>query len=141
MPFCRLTLAECSDRTSSNAQRFEQRVHLAVAVAELVEADAYLIEQCEMKVGQRRGFVETDVPSALHAAGSAPGHDDREVRVVVHVRVAHAAAVEVQRVVEERSVAVLRRGELAEELGEEGDVELVDLRKLGDLGRVVAVVG
>ncbi len=42
--------------------------------------------------------------------------------------------------IEQRAVAFRRRLELGEELGEQRDVELVDLRHPGDLRRVVAVV-
>ena len=61
--------------------------------------------------------------------------------MVVDVGVAHAAAVEVERVIEQRAVAVRRGFQLCEELGEQRDVELVDLRHLGDFLRIVAVVG
>ena len=58
----------------------------------------------------------------------------------VLIRIAHAAAVEDQRVIEQRAVAVGRRVQLLQELGEQLDVVGVDLGDLGDVLRVVAVV-
>jgi hypothetical protein len=71
----------------------------------------------------------------------ATGGQERQRIAVVLIGFAHAAAVEEQRVVEERTVAVGRvssacRGNLAKEL----DVVGVDLHHFGDVRRIVAVV-
>ena len=71
------------------------------------------------------------------AAGAAEENDGQRV-VVVLVAVTHAAAVENHRVIEQRSVAVLGGGELVDEVGEHGDVVLVDQ---GEVVHVRFVVG
>src|SRR5262245_65574916 len=58
----------------------------------------------------------------------------------VEVAVADAAAVYDQRMVEQIAVAVGRRFQPLQQIAEELDVLLVDLRYLGDLFRVVLVV-
>jgi hypothetical protein len=60
--------------------------------------------------------------------------------MAVHVRIADAAAVQDQRVIQERAVAFRRRLQLLEVVGEERHVERVDLRHARDLLRIVAVV-
>ncbi len=77
------------------------------------------------------------MPVALNAAA---GDEDRQVLVVVEARVAHAAAVENQRVVEQRAVAVRSVAHPLEEVREQRHMELVDLRELQDLLWIVAVV-
>ena len=54
--------------------------------------------------------------------------------------IAHAAAVQVERMVEQRAVAFRRGLQLLQELREQRDVELIDLGHLGDLLRIVAVM-
>ena len=60
--------------------------------------------------------------------------------MVVDVRVAHAAAVEIERVVQQVAIALRHRRQLLQEVVEQRDVELVDLRQLRHLLGVVAVV-
>src|SRR5437667_6739461 len=102
--------------------------------------DPDLIKERQVQVGERDGFLKADMPAAFHTAGRVTGYQDRQIDVVMHVRVPHAAAVKDQRVIEQRAVAFLGRLEFAEELREERYVELVDLRHPGDLRGVVAVV-
>src|SRR5881394_1135597 len=110
---------------SSHGKRFKQIVHLPFAIAECVEAHADFVEEREVKVGQRRGLRELEVSSAFHPAGGASSHEDGEVGMVVDVRVAHAAAVKVERVIQQRPIAFGRGLEAAEEFSKERDVELI----------------
>ena len=73
------------------------------------------------------------------AAGVA-GEEQRAALVVVHVRVAHRRAVDDQRVVEQVAVAVRRVLQLLEEVRQQADVVLVDLRELDDAILALAVV-
>jgi hypothetical protein len=68
---------------------------------------------------------------------------DRHVRdVVVHVLVGvpHVAAVEHQRLIQQRAVAVLLRREPVHQVRHHLDVILIDLRQLGDAARILAVM-
>src|ERR1017187_10389880 len=121
-------------------ERFEQLIDLAAAVGEGVEADSHLFEQREVEVGERRRLLLADVAPAPHLAGRAAGDEDRQVRMVVEVGVAHAAAVEVERMVQERAISLGRCLQLREELGKQRHVELVDLGHPRDLLGVVPVV-
>ena len=70
---------------------------------------SHLVQQGQMQVRERCRFLVPDVPRAFEPAGRAAGDHDREIDVIVNVGIAHAAAVQKQRMVEQRSVAV-RRG-------------------------------
>ena len=76
----------------------------------------------------------------LEPARAAADQQDRQVVVRVLVPVAHAAAVEERRVIQEVAVAVGRRPEPLEEAGEELQMVRVDLGFLGDLFRNAVVV-
>ena len=93
-----------------------------------------------MHVGQRRPFRQPHVPPALDGAAPAAGEDDGQVEGVVRVAVPHARAVDDRRVIEQRAIAVLRRGHLLEEAREHLHVERVDLRQLRELLGPLAVV-
>ena len=125
----------------SNRKRLKQIINLAPAISKRVKANAHLVEQGQVEIGQGRRRRISDVPPAPHLAGRASGDQDRQVHMVVHVRVAHPAAVEIEAVVQKRAVPFGRRLELGEEFGEERHVEPVDLGHLGDFGGVVPVVG
>ena len=78
-------------------------------------------------------------PAFTRAAELAEQHA-RQVRVLVQVAVAHAAAVDEQALIEQRAVAVGRRAHLLGEVAEQRHVIGVDLGLLLDQARVVAVV-
>ena len=73
-------------------------------------------------------------------AGAATGHQDRQVVRVVLVRVPDRRPVEDHEMVQQRAIAVLRRPELQQEVGEELHVIRVDLRQLLDLLGCVLVM-
>src|SRR5579883_214013 len=83
----------------------KQFIHLPPAVAKRVETHAHFVEQCKVQVGQRRRFREVNVPAALHLARGPAGDKDRQIVVVVPVGVAHAAAIQEERMVQKRTVA------------------------------------
>ena len=101
---------------------------------------ADLVQQRQVQVGERRRVVEADVPSTLELRAAAARDHDRQVRVIVDVGVAHAAAQQVQRVIQQRAVAVGRRRQLLDQVGEQRHVVGVDLRQLDELLRVVDVM-
>ena len=78
--------------------------------------NANAIEQREVQVGQRRSLLVPDVPAALQAGCGAACDQDRKVFVIVKAGIAHAAAVQVDRVIEERAVAIGSRLHPLEEL-------------------------
>ena len=94
-----------------------------------------------MQVGGRRLLLVHEVtPARPELTRRAAHDDDRQPLVVVQVAVRHPGAVEQHHVVEQVAVAVRRGPCLLEEVPEERDVELVDLRDLLVEGRVVAVM-
>ena len=62
---------------------------------------------------------DDEVPIAVDAEAPSADHEERQVDVCVRVRIAQAGAVEEQRVIEQRAVAVGRRLQLVEEPGEQ----------------------
>ena len=93
-----------------------------------------------MEVGQRRAALVLDVPATPHAGRRAARDQNGKVLMVVHAGVAHPASVQVDRVIEQRAVAVGRGFQLLEKLREQRHVERVDLGNLRELFRIVAVM-
>src|SRR5215831_6508000 len=78
--------------------------------------------------------------SALDPAAGAARDQQRNVERRVAVAVAHAAAEENHRVVEQRTIARRGAGETLEEATEQLDLPGVDLDQTGELLRLVAMV-
>src|SRR5213078_4162061 len=95
-------LASCA--SESDRKRLEQFVNSAVAVGKRVEVDADFVEERQVEVGERSRLVILDVTPALHPACRAADDKDRQVRVVMDVGIADAAAVKVKRLVQQRAV-------------------------------------
>lgn len=93
-----------------------------------------------MKIRQWRGVSVTNVLPTLHLPGTASGNDDRQVHVVVNVGIAHTAAVENHRMIQQRSVAIRRLLQLLQVVCEKRNVERIDLRHLRLLLRITAIV-
>src|SRR5690349_13171295 len=102
--------------------------------------DSHLIQQREMEIGERRALFVLDVPPAPHAARRSTSDQNRQVLMVVQTRIAHSTSVQIDGVVEQRSVAVRSGFQFLEELGEEQHMERIDLRNLRELVRTVAVM-
>src|SRR5437763_13492845 len=94
----------------------EQRVDLASAVGERIETNADSVEQGQVQIRERRRLDVLDVAAAANLPGSAAGDDNRQVYVVVNVGITHAAAVQIQRMVEQCAVAIGDRGQPLEEV-------------------------
>src|SRR5579885_1155037 len=109
-------------------------------------ADAFLLDavhlddaQQEIARGHRLGR-ERQVASALQLPARAADQDVRNVVVQVLVGVSHVGAVEHQRMVEQRPVAVRSLGQLVNVIGQALDVILVKLRVFGDPVRILGVM-
>jgi hypothetical protein len=87
-------------RSLGEVDAVEEVFDFAGAVDEGVEVDADAVEQGEMEIGEVGGFFVAEVAAAFEPAGGAAGDEDGKVFVVVEAGVAHAAAVEVDGVVE-----------------------------------------
>ena len=99
-----------------------------------------MVEQREVKIGQRGVPLELDVPTTSHLSGTTARNHDREVGVVMHVRIAHTASKKVGRVVQQGAVAIGRLPEPLEKIGEQRNLIRIDLRQLGQLDRVIHVM-
>src|SRR5215813_13970615 len=102
--------------------------------------DSRVIQQREMEIGQRRALFVLNVPPTLHAERSATRDQNGKVLMVVQTRVAHPAAVQVDGVVEQRSVSIRSGFRFLEELREQQHVERIDLRNFRELVGTVAVM-
>src|SRR5438093_4944782 len=121
-------------------QRFEQLIHLAVAIGEFVQVHADLVEQSQVEIGQWCRLREFNLAPAFHASRRSTGDKDRQVTVVVHVGIAYAAAVKVKRMVEQGAVAFGRGFQFLQELRKKGNMEVIDLRHTRDLFWIIAVM-
>ena len=95
------------------------------------------IVKCTFASGVGWAYLMCRPPFSLPGASR---DDNRQVQVIVHIRVAHAAAEHDDRVIEQRAVAVGRGLQLLEVIGEQRHVIGVDLRQLLQLLRIVAVM-
>ena len=71
--------------------------------------DAHFVEQRQVEIGQRRRFGVFEVAPAFYPGGRTASDKDWQIRMVVHVGVANAAAIKIKRMVEQRAVAFRRR--------------------------------
>ena len=85
--------------------------------------NANAIQQCEVKIGQRRSLLVPDMPAALQAGSSAARDEDRKVIVIVKAGITHAAAIHVDRVIEKRAVAIGSGLHSLEEVGKQRNME------------------
>ena len=99
------------------------------------------IEQGQMQVGQRRRLRVTDMSIALHTSGCATGYNHRQISVVVDIWISNAAAVEVERMVQQRAIAFRCVLQFLQKLSKEGNMERIDLCHPRNLVRIIAVVG
>ena len=96
------------------------------------------MEEREVEIRQRDGFVEAVVPAVFESVIFSPGKDDRVVEIVVSVAV--LAAVEHDGVVEQGVVALLHSGEFVEEVGQVFSLPLIPFAEfLGATGFVPTV--
>src|SRR5262249_50318326 len=104
--FCR-----CMPRPLIQSNGIEEAFDFSCAVHERIQMNANTIEQREVKVSQGHSLLVPDMPAALEAASRAscaPCDEPRKVVVIVQARITHAAAVHVDRVIEERPVTIGR---------------------------------
>ena len=110
-----------SDDSSANHDARQlhagQRVdrNMSIAVAERVVTNANLVEQRQQQVRHRHLAAEHEVAVPLDAAVATSDDEQRKIRVRVRVGIAQARAVEQQRVIQQRPIAVRRRLQLLEE--------------------------
>ena len=93
-----------------------------------------------MKIGQGRWLLKLDVATAFHSARRAARNQNRQVAVVMHIGIPHAAPIKVERMIQQRAVALRRGLQLPKKLGEQRHVELIDLGHPRNLFRIVAVM-
>src|SRR5262245_34039014 len=92
-----------SDQPVTSARTL-QILQRASAVAERLLLHTHLGEHGDEQVGHRRVVLVLQVPSALHLPSRAADDEVRQREMIVGVAVAHVAAVEEQRVIEQRAV-------------------------------------
>ena len=78
----------------------EEVVDFSGTVHEFVQMNAHAIEQREVQVGQIRSLLVTNVPATLQTGCGAACDQDRKVLVIVKARITHAAAVQIDRVIQ-----------------------------------------
>src|SRR4029077_2103214 len=98
-----------------NRKRLKQLIHLSTAVGKRVEVDADFVEQRQVEIGQRCRLGELDVAPAFHSARRATGDKDRQVRMVMYVGIADAAAVKIERMIEQCAISFRRGLQFSEE--------------------------
>ena len=79
--------------------------------------------------------VRAHVQIAFELPLAWPSQEQRHALVVVDVRIAHGAAVEHHRMVQQVAVAIRRVLQLVQEIRQQADVIAVQLGELGDLAR------
>ena len=108
----------------------EEVSDLSSAVNERIQMNANAIEQREVKVGQWRSLFVPNVPAAFQTSSGATGDQDWKVVVVVKAGITHAAAIHVDRVIEKRAVTIGSGLHSLQEVGEQRNMERIDLCNL-----------
>src|SRR4030095_8911262 len=80
----------------------------AGAVYEAIPTHADFFEARPMEIRQRRRVLVSDVAATLEPRASSTRDDNRQVRVIVDVGIAHAAAEQIERGIQERTHALRR---------------------------------
>src|SRR5215472_13091725 len=78
----------CACLMAASPSSRNQFVDFLLAVGEVVEMNARSLQKGEVQVGQRRRLGVFDMARALRFAGAASCYHDRQVHVVVNVRIA-----------------------------------------------------
>src|SRR5688572_25944785 len=86
------------DSSAYQVNGTKERVDFPRAVLERIEPHSHRVEQRQVEVRKRRRLVVLDMTSAAHLAGCPACDNDGQVHVIVNVGIAHAAAVEVERI-------------------------------------------
>ena len=93
-----------------------------------------------MQVGKWSWFVITNMTISFHPSGGTSSEDDGQISVIVHIRIANAAAVKKQNIVEQRSVSFWSVLELFKVFGKKRDVECIDFRHSRNLVWIISMV-
>ena len=89
--------------------------------------NAHPIEEREMKVGQWHSLLVPNMPAALQAGSGAACDQYWKIIVVVKAGIAHTAAVQVDRVIQQRAVTIGSGFHSLEEAGKQRNMERIDL--------------
>src|SRR5688572_8590116 len=110
--------------SSSNLALFRPVLNIenAGAVSELLCRHAHLVQHRRQQIRHARVLRKLQVPSPLQLSRRGAGQHDRQRTEVVLVTVTEGAAVEHQRVIEQRAVAVRRLLQPKDEIGELRDM-------------------
>src|SRR5690242_15106186 len=127
-------------RSGSRRKRIQQLFHLTLTVAKSIQPDTGFIQQCQVKISERRGLSIFNMASALKIARSPAGHQHWDIHVIMHVGIAHAAAIKVHGMIQQRTGAIRRRLHLSDEIGEQLHMKRIDLGNLGKHFRITAAV-
>src|SRR5437868_6938163 len=101
--FCQCMCVSC---TSIQSNGSKEVFDFSAAVPERIQMNANVIQQREVEVGEGCSLLVLNMPSPLQAGSGAAGDQDRKVVVIVKAGITHAAAVHVDRVIEQRAVTV-----------------------------------
>src|SRR3954462_9619214 len=93
-----------------------------------------------MEIGQRRRPGIFNMTPAFHSGCGAAGDQNRQIRMIMYVRIPDTAAVKIERMVEKSSVSFTGGLQLLQELSKKGDVKLINLRHARDFFRIIAVM-
>src|SRR5262249_8898940 len=116
------------DRSLAVAARLDVRkqFQLAVTVTQMLHPDTHLVHEGQRQTRHREPGGHLEMPAALNESAT-PAHD-RNGQIPWHVRVAvaHARAINDERIVQERAVSVGSRLHLFDEMGEQFHMVRVD---------------
>src|SRR5260221_416184 len=109
------------------------------AVHERIEMHAHAIEQREVEIGQVGSLLVPNMPASLQASRGAARNEDRKVLMVVNAGIPHAASIDINRVIEKRTIAIGSGLHPLQKVRKQRNMECVDLRDLRQLFGVAAM--
>src|SRR5581483_4931417 len=105
----------------------------AGAITQALDLDPGLVQHGQQHVGHGSVIGLADMLAALHRPGAAAQNQRRQREMVMRVAVAHVAAVQNERMIEQGPIPVLDAVEFFEEFREQRQMIRLDLHQLLDL--------
>src|SRR5262245_60672263 len=109
-------------RTTNISSRLASNLYSSGTDSKLVDIAIEFVRKRYHEVRDRRFLCRLNVAITLHLTRGAPGQERRQIQSGVRIAFAHAAAVENERMIQQRSVSVWRGLQALQELRKQGHV-------------------
>src|SRR5258708_2487999 len=114
--------------------------YLTVTVTERFDIHAQLVQHGQRNIRHRSGVRTAYMQIAFQLSIGVAGQENRHALVVVNIAVAHGAAIQNHRMVQQIAVTVRRVLQLLQEVRQQADMVAVEFGELRDFRRILLVM-